>query len=102
MARRAASQILSGSERYPDQFDLIAKISKKLEVTLNQVVLGNGSNDVLDLVARVFLTPGTSAVMSQPSRRKSSITTAAGARCIVVPALDYGHDLAAMARQRLK
>lgn len=98
MARRAASQILSGSERYPDQFDLIAKISKKLEVTPNQVALGNGSNDVLDLAARVFLTPGTSAVMSQYAFAVYPIsTTAAGARCIVVPALDYGHDLAAMA-----
>lgn len=97
MARRAATQALSGSERYPDQFDLIAKISGHLHVDANQITLGNGSNDVLDLLARVFLIPGTSAVMSQYAFAVYPISTAgAGARCVVVPALDFGHDLDAM------
>ena len=97
MARRAASQVLSGGERYPDQFDLIAKISKYLDVAANQIVLGNGSNDVLDLVARIFLLPGTAAVMSQYAFAVYPISTAtAGARSIVVPALNFGHDLDAM------
>ena len=97
MARRAASQALSGSERYPDQFDLIAKISMQLRVDSKQITLGNGSNDVLDLLARVFLQPGTSAVMSQYAFAVYQISTAsAGARCMVTPAPDYGHDLDAM------
>jgi len=97
MAREAASQALGGSERYPDQFDLIAKISGLLGVDSNQIALGNGSNDVLDLLARIFLMPGTSAVMSQYAFAVYPISTAsAGARSIVVPASDYGHDLDAM------
>ena len=97
MARQAAAQALSGSERYPDQFDLIAKISQQLNVAPNQIALGNGSNDVLDLLARIFLKPETSAVMSQYAFAVYPISTAtAGARCIVVPALNFGHDLDAM------
>ena len=97
MARRAATQALSGSERYPDQYDLIAKISAHLRVDANQITLGNGSNDVLDLLARVFLMPGTSAVMSQYAFAVYPISTAsAGARCVVVPAREFGHDLDAM------
>lgn len=97
-ARAAVEKIVSSSERYPDQFDLIAKLATSLGVAGNQIALGNGSNDVLDLLARIFLAPGTSAVMSQYAFAVYPISTAtAGARSIVVPALDFGHDLKAMA-----
>ncbi|MFZ1446825.1 MAG: histidinol-phosphate transaminase, partial [Candidatus Dechloromonas phosphoritropha] len=61
------------------------------------VVLGNGSNDVLDLIARVFLAPGRSAVFAQHAFAVYPLATlSTGAELIATPAKNYGHDLAAM------
>jgi histidinol-phosphate aminotransferase len=63
------------------------------------VVLGNGSNDVLELVALAFLGPGRAAVFSQHCFAVYPLATQArGARSIAVSAKNYGHDLDAMAR----
>jgi histidinol-phosphate aminotransferase len=60
-------------------------------------VLGNGSNDVLDLIARVFLCAGRSAVFSEHAFAVYPLATlAAGGELIAVPAKDFGHDLDAM------
>ena len=64
-ARAAVEKAIAGIERYPDQFELIAALAERLGVGTEQIVLGNGSNDVLDLAARVFLAPGRSSVFSQ-------------------------------------
>ena len=64
-ARQAVEAAVGGIERYPDQFELIAKVAQRSGVQAGQVVLGNGSNDVLDLIARVFLAPGRSAIFAQ-------------------------------------
>jgi histidinol-phosphate aminotransferase len=97
-ARIAVEKAMGGIERYPDTFDLVAALAAHLGVKREQIVLGNGSNDVLDLAGRVFLTTGRSAVMSRHAFVVYSLATiAAGADCIVVPALNnYGHDIAAM------
>jgi histidinol-phosphate aminotransferase len=96
-ARVAVEVAIGGLERYPDQFSLIAMLAERLGVTQNQIVLGNGSNDVLDLAARVFLAPGRSAVFSQHAFAVYPLATlSTGAECIVAPAKHYGHDLAAM------
>ena len=96
-ARQAVEAAIGGIERYPDQFDLIAKVAAKAGVSQQQVVLGNGSNDVLDLIARVFLAPGRSAVFSRHAFAVYPLATlSAGAELIVTPAKDFGHDLAAM------
>ena len=96
-ARQAVEAAIGGIERYPDQFDLIAKVAAKAGVSQQQVVLGNGSNDVLDLIARVFLAPGRSAVFSKHAFAVYPLATlSAGAELIVTPAKDFGHDLAAM------
>jgi len=61
------------------------------------LVLGNGSNDVLELAARAFLAPGLSAVFSMHAFAVYPLATqAAGGRCIEVPAKNFGHDLDAM------
>ena len=97
LAKQAVQDALGGVERYPDQFDLIATLAEHHAVLPAQIILGNGSNDVLDLVARVFLSAGRSAVMSQYAFTVYPLATiATGAMPIVVPAHDYGHDLAAM------
>jgi len=96
-ARAAVEKALAGAERYPDQFELVAALAEHTGLAHGQIVLGNGSNDVLDLAARVFLAPGRSAVFAQHAFAVYPLATmSAGAACIVVPAKHYGHDLAAM------
>ena len=99
LALAAAQDALHDMALYPDGagFALKAKLSAKLGVAANQIVLGNGSNDVLDIAAQTFLTPATSAVYAQHAFAVYPIATqTVGAHSIVVPARDYGHDLAAM------
>lgn len=96
-ARQAVEAALAGVERYPDQFELIAKLAARCGVDQNQVVLGNGSNDVLDLVARAFLAQGRSAVFAQHAFAVYPLATLSiGGELICVPAKDFGHDLEAM------
>ena len=85
--------------RYPDGngFELKTRLAARCGVQINQVTLGNGSNDILDLVARAYLAPGLNAVFSQYAFAVYPISTqAVGAQGKVVPANDYGHDLEAM------
>jgi histidinol-phosphate aminotransferase len=97
-ARVALEQAINGIERYPDQYDLTRAIAERYGVDMAQVVLGNGSNDVLDLVARVYMAPGRSAVFSQHAFAVYPLATmSAGGECIQVPARNFGHDLPAMA-----
>ncbi len=96
-ARQAVEAALGGVERYPDQFDLIAKVASRCHVGQNQVVLGNGSNDALDLIARVFLAPGRSAVFAQHAFAVYPLATlSTGAELIATPAKNFGHDLDGM------
>ena len=96
-AKKAVEAAVSGIERYPDQFDLIQALADHCSLDRNQVVLGNGSNDVLDLIARVFLAPGRSAVFAQHAFAVYPLATlSTGAELIATPAKNYGHDLNAM------
>ncbi len=95
----AAQESLGGMALYPDGagFALKAAISQKFDVAANRIVLGNGSNDVLDMVARAFLTAGTSSVFSEHAFAVYPIATqTAGATGIATPARKLGHDLEAM------
>jgi histidinol-phosphate aminotransferase len=99
LALAAAQDALHDMALYPDGagFALKAKLSEKLGVSADQIVLGNGSNDVLDMAARAFLTAGTSSVYAQHAFAVYPIATqTAGAQGIAVPAKHYGHDLVAM------
>ncbi|MDH0896856.1 MULTISPECIES: histidinol-phosphate transaminase [unclassified Pseudomonas] len=85
--------------RYPDGngFELKQKLAARCGVSPAQVTLGNGSNDILDLVARAWLAPGLNAVFSQYAFAVYPIATqAVGAQSKVVPARDHGHDLEAI------
>lgn len=98
-ALAAAQDALHDMALYPDGagFALKAKLSAKLGVAANQIVLGNGSNDVLDIAAQAFLAPGTTAVHSAHAFAVYPIATqTVGATSIVTAARDYGHDLEAM------
>jgi histidinol-phosphate aminotransferase len=98
-ARAAMRLAIEDVGRYPDGngFDLKRAIAGRFSVSQASIVLGNGSNDVLELAARALLAPGTSAVYSQHAFAVYPLATqAAGAAGIEVPAQDYGHDLSAM------
>lgn len=85
--------------RYPDGngFELKSKLAARCGVGVAQVTLGNGSNDILDLVARAWLAPGLNAVFSQYAFAVYPIATqAVGAHGKAVPAKAHGHDLEAM------
>ena len=93
------SKALAEVALYPDGsgFELKAALSQRYGVSSDQIVLGNGSNDVLELAARVFLKPGGSAVYSQHAFAVYPLVTqAVGAAGISVRAYNYGHDLDAM------
>jgi histidinol-phosphate aminotransferase len=99
--RAAIESALAEIARYPDGngFELKLALSRRYHVDMGSIVLGNGSNDVLELVASAFLGPGRAAVMAQHCFAVYPLATQArGARSIVVPAKDYGHDLDAMVK----
>lgn len=99
LALEAMIHELHDISRYPDGsgYELKQALSKLYDVGSEQIVLGNGSNDVLDLAARVFLKPGATAIYSQHAFAVYPLVTQSiGAKGISVPARDYGHDLPAM------
>jgi histidinol-phosphate aminotransferase len=99
LALEAMTEALNRVALYPDGsgFDLKEALSKRYGVASAQIVLGNGSNDVLELAARVFLKPGAAAVYSQHAFAVYPLVTqAVGASGISVRAHNYGHDLDAM------
>jgi histidinol-phosphate aminotransferase len=86
--------------RYPDGggFYLKRKLAEKLGVGADQIVLGNGSNEVLELLARCFLRPGEDAVMSEQAFVVyASVVQAVAGVARAVPLRDFTHDLEAMA-----
>ena len=98
-ALAAIENVLMDLARYPDGggFELKQALSARLGVVPGRIVLGNGSNDVLELAARAFLAPGTSAVYSQYAFAVYPLAIqAVGAQGIEAQAKDWGHDLEAM------
>src|SRR5690606_1394294 len=95
-ARDAAQQSLGDLARYPDgnAFALKAALSRKFDLAPERLVIGNGSNDIIELAARTFLAPGRSSVFSQHAFAVYPLATnATGAKCIEVAAKNFGHDL---------
>ncbi len=98
-ALEAARAELDRVALYPDGngFVLKRKLSKKLDVPMAWLTLGNGSSDILDFAVRTFVTSENEVVFSEHAFAIYPILTqAAGARAAVVPAKRWGHDLAAM------
>lgn len=98
-AEFAIQEALLDIARYPDgnSFALRDAVSKKFNVAPEQIVFGNGSNDILELAARAFLTTGSETIYSQHAFAVYPLVTqATGATGVVVPAKDFGHDLRGM------
>ncbi|HIL93301.1 MAG TPA: histidinol-phosphate transaminase [Cycloclasticus sp.] len=105
VVKEAIQSAIKDVALYPDGngFYLKKALSEKLGVTTDMITLGNGSNDVLDLIARVFLSQGREAVYSQYAFVVYAIATqSVGATARVAKASSinstatYGHDLSAM------
>ena len=100
LALDAAREALEEMCRYPDgnAFALKQALARYLEVAPSQLTLGNGSNDVLEVIARCFAGPGDEVIYSQHAFAVYPLVTLAiGAKGVEVPAKDWGHDLPAMA-----
>lgn len=85
--------------RYPDGngFTLKKVLAEKYQLDVSQITLGNGSNDVLEMIARAFVSPTDDVMFSQYAFAVYPLVTQAiGAQAVVVQAKDYGHDLKLM------
>ncbi len=99
LAIDAVSKILKGTHRYPDGNALRLKecIGKKFSVDINCITIGNGSNDIIEFVARSFLSDKDSAIYSEHAFAVYPLVVqAVGAEGIAVPAQEYSHDLKEM------
>jgi len=91
---------LTGLTRYPDAngYYLKKALADKYAVDTEQVTLGNGSNDLLELIARAFVSVEHEVMFAEHAFVVYPLVTQAiGAKAVVVPAKNYGHDLDAMA-----
>ncbi|WP_040725082.1 histidinol-phosphate transaminase [Thiomicrorhabdus sp. Kp2] len=98
-ALKAIENELQNIARYPDgsAYDLKARLAEFLKVQKEQIAVGNGSNELLELVARVFAGPGDEIIYSQYAFAVYPISAqVVGATGVEVPAKNWGHDLTAM------
>jgi histidinol-phosphate aminotransferase len=99
LAQAALQKAVAGVNLYPDgnAFYLKQKLAAKLGVEPANLVLGNGSNEIIEFVAHALLAPGTDIVVSQFCFAIYPIVAKMfGANVITVPAKNHGHDLSAM------
>lgn len=100
LAIAAVQKELAEIGRYPDGNGFVLKdaVHRRFGFAHNRITLGNGSNDILEFVARSFLREGDEAVFSQHAFAVYPLVVqAVGATGIEVPAKNWGHDLDAMA-----
>lgn len=99
-ALQAIKLALNDLHRYPDGsgFYLKRALSQKLKVAPDQIILGNGTNELLELVVRTFLSPGEEVISADPSFVVYQLVTqAAYGQNVLIPLDHYTHDLEAMA-----
>ena len=97
---QALQSCLAALAIYPDGagFELREALAHHHGVAMEQVTLGNGSNDLLEIIAHTFLAHEHAAVVAQYAFAiYGLVVRAIGAELVVVPARDHGHDLAGMA-----
>lgn len=101
LALSALRQVLPDSHRYPDGGGYYLKhgLAERHGVTPSHLVLGNGCNEVLDLMARCFLLPGDEVVIADPAFVVyGMLAHLQGCHKVLVPLKDWTHDLDAMAK----
>jgi len=99
--RKTIAELVDTVHLYPDGDGSALKknLSEKLDVPSSAITLGNGSNEILELAARVFAGPGRDIIYSQYAFAVYPIISqVVGANGVEVPASRWGHDLSAMAQ----
>jgi len=99
-AVEAIRGVLSRLHRYPEGncYYLREALAARLNVAESQLIFGNGSNEIIELIIRTFLQPGDEAVMSdQAFVVYRLIVQAAGGRSRALPLRDFTHDVDAIA-----
>ena len=99
-ALTAIKNELSDLTRYPDGngFELKSALTKKLNISANQITLGNGSSDILEFIVKCFVSQGDQVIVSQHAFAiYGLVTKMVGGEIVQVPAKNWGHDLPAMA-----
>jgi len=100
-ALAAMQKVLTNLNLYPDgnAFYLKQKLAEKLGVAPANLVLGNGSNEIIEFVGHVYFAPGVDVVVSQFCFAiYPLVAKMMGANVVTVPAKNHGHDLPAMLR----
>jgi histidinol-phosphate aminotransferase len=100
-ALAAMEKALRSLHLYPDgnAFYLKRKLAQRLGVNPENLILGNGSNEIIEFIGHALMAPGTEVITSQYCFAVYPIVTRLfGASLITVPARDFGHDLPAMLR----
>jgi histidinol-phosphate aminotransferase len=98
-AMEAMAAAAGEMHRYPDGggFYLRNKLSEKLDIAPDHLILGNGSNELIEFLGHAYLAPGTNLVMSECAFVVYRLVSALfNAEAIVVPMQDFAHDLDAM------
>jgi histidinol-phosphate aminotransferase len=98
-ALAAMQEAIKQLHLYPDgnAFHLKRRLAQKLELEPAHLILGNGSNEIIEFAGHAFMEPGAEIVVSQYCFAIYPIVTLLfGAKPVVVPARNYGHDLPAM------
>ena len=96
----AIESAVKNLHRYPDGsgYHLVQKLAEKLDVQSNKIVIGNGSDDVIGMLTRVYLSPGDEALMTDPSFLMYEIyVKTINATPVFVPLKNRSLDLAAIA-----
>ncbi len=100
-AVEAMKKTAAQAHLYPDgnAYYLRNALAQKLNVLPEQLIFGNGSNEIIEFVAHALLGPGTNIVVSEFCFAIYPLVAhLSGADCITVSAKNYGHDLAAMSK----
>ena len=100
-ALAAMEKVLHNLHLYPDgnAFYLKRRLAEKLGVAPENIILGNGSNEIIEFIGHALIAPGTDVIVSQYCFAVYPIVTALfGGNLVTVPARDLGHDLPAMLR----
>jgi histidinol-phosphate aminotransferase len=100
LAVRVLRKGIRDLNRYPDGscYYLGNVLSRKLQIRADEILFGNGSNEIIELAVRTYLNPGDESIMASPSFVVySMIVQASKGKSIIVPLKDWRHDLDAIA-----
>lgn len=98
---KAVQEALPNLHRYPDGrgYYLKQTLAQRLNVEMEQIVLGNGSNEIIELAVRTFMRPGTKAVFSDPTFLVySKVVQGADGTMERIPLKNFKHDLDGLAK----